>query len=536
LNTLAVPNTVQLRRLQDLPSPAGLPLLGHAHLIRPARMHLQLEQWARELGTPYRFCIGRLQALVIDDPEVAHTVLRDRPHGLTRASMFRPIFAELGIDGVFSTEGDDWLPQRKLIMGSLAATNFRGFFPTLRGITERLHRRWQRAAAAGEVLEMTQELIRFTVDATSALSFGEDPNTLEQDGNVIQQHLAAIFPAIMKRTLAPVPYWRWLELPADRRLDRHLAAVHAYALERIAKARERLAAQPGAEPNNALEAMLVQVDQPGSGFTDEVVVANVLTLLLGGEDTTAHSLAWTMMYLAADPALQQRMHEQALALLGDEAVCAAHEGVRELEAFEHLATEATRLRPVAPFLGLAARRDMVVGDVAVPQGTQVMTLFRPAQISPRHFGEPMRYDPMRWQRGRGGHGGHGSDGGEAGLVHDPRAFLQFGAGARVCPGRHLAGVEMRLVLSMLLKHFEIELACDPGEIDEVQNFTMTPSKMPVRLKPRRLGARPSSAVGAAAGIAAAGSAAAGSAAAGSAAAGSAAAGSAAAGRCPFGHG
>jgi cytochrome P450 len=503
LNTLALA-AMPPRRFDELPSPAGLPLVGHAHLIRPARMHLQLERWARELGTPYRFRIGGLQVLVVDDPEVAHTVLRDRPNGLTRASMFRKIFAELGIDGLFSTEGGDWLPQRKLIMGSLAASHFRGFFPTLRSITERLHRRWQRAAAAGEVLEMTQELVRYTVDVTSALSFGEDPNTLEQDGNVIQEHLAAIFPAIMKRTLAPVPYWRWFKLPADRRLDRHLAAVHAYARERIAKARARLAAQPGAEPGNALEAMLLQVDQPGSGFTDEVVVANVLTLLLGGEDTTAHSLAWTMMYLAADPALQLHMHHAALAALDGEAVCREHEAVRGLEAFEALATEATRLRPVAPFLGLAARREMVIGDVVVPKGTQVMTLFRPAQTSARHFSEPLRYDPMRWQRGRGGHGGAGgpaaqgaagangaggADGGNGVMgpsAHDPRAYLQFGAGARVCPGRHLAGVEMRLVLSMLLKHFEIELACDPGEIEEVQNFTVTPSKMPVRLRPRRL--------------------------------------------------
>ena len=69
-------------------------------------------------------------------------------------------------------------------------------------------------------------------------------------------------------------------------------------------------------------------------------------------------------------------------------------------------------------------------------------------------------------------------------VHDPRAFLQFGAGPRVCPGRHLATVEMRLVLAMLLRDLELELACDPAEITEVLHFTNTPSRMPVRLKAR----------------------------------------------------
>jgi cytochrome P450 len=65
-----------------------------------------------------------------------------------------------------------------------------------------------------------------------------------------------------------------------------------------------------------------------------------------------------------------------------------------------------------------------------------------------------------------------------------RAYLQFGAGPRVCPGRHLATVEMRLALSMLMQSFTIELAIDPAKIQEVQAFTMVPDTMPVRLKPR----------------------------------------------------
>ncbi len=87
-------------------------------------------------------------------------------------------------------------------------------------------------------------------------------------------------------------------------------------------------------------------------------------------------------------------------------------------------------------------------------------------------GDPQRYDPERWR-----HEGR----------HDMRAFLQFGAGPRVCPGRHLATVEMRLVLSMLLAHFEVELAIDPSRIEEVNAFTMMPSTMPVRLHPRSNG-------------------------------------------------
>jgi len=463
------------RRLSELPAPRGLPWLGHALSIRPTAMHRQLEAWGRELGTPYRLQLGPVPVLVDDDPEVAQTVLRDRPERVRRAAVIRPVFAEMGLDGLFSAEGEAWREQRRLIMQALNVTHFRGFFPTLRAITERLHGRWQRAADSGAVVDMLDDLTRYTVDVTSAMSFGEDPNTIDKPGHRIQQHLASIFPTIMKRTLSPWPYWRWLKLPADRRLERDLKVVHAYAHERIAAARARRAAHPGQAPRNALEAMLEQADLPGSGFTDAVVVANVLQLLLAGEDTTAHSLAWTLLFLAREPAVQDRLHAQALALLGEHAVCPGYEAVKQLDAFEELALEALRHKPVVAFLGLEARQDMVIAGVAMPRGARYFFVNRPAQMAAGQFACPQAYTPERWSR-------PSAAGGDE--AHNPRAFLQFGAGPRVCPGRHLAAVEMRLVLSMLLRDFRIELACDAAQIDEVLNFTLMPSQMPVRLQRR----------------------------------------------------
>jgi cytochrome P450 len=328
---------------------------------------------------------------------------------------------------------------------------------------------------------MDDELMRYTVDVTSALAFGEDPNTLECEGDRIQQHLAAIFPMLMKRVLLPWPVWHWLKLPADRRLQRDLEAVHAYVAEVIERARARSRDEPratGEPPRHVLEAMIEACDAPGSEFTDAMVRANVLTLLLAGEDTTAHSLAWTLPFLAADPGRQMQLHERAVAVLGDAAVATSLESLRSLDVFEALVTEATRLRPVVAFLILDAIGNEQLGDLAVPAGTRVIFLMRPQATNPEHFHDPQSFRPERWTdlttRGDG--------------AHDPRAHNQFGAGPRVCPGRHLAAVEMRLVLSMLLHHFEIELACEASAIDEVCAFTVMPSRMPVKLR-LRAGAR-----------------------------------------------
>lgn len=465
-----------VRTLRDLPAPPGeWPVIGHLLRVDPTKVHRSLEDWGRRLGMPYRLQLGPTPAVVLDDVELFHRIARERPQRWIRNGRILPVSREMGLDGLFSVEGDEWVVQRRLIMQSLNASHFRGFFPTLHEVTRRLHRRWHRAAERGQTLEMGDELMRYTVDVTSALSFGEDPNTIEREGNRIQQHLAAVFPMLMKRVLLPWPVWHWVKTPADRRLERDLAAVHAYVGEVVERARARrrdAPREPGEPPRHVLEAMLDACDAPGSDFTEAMVRANVLTLLLAGEDTTAHSLAWTLPFLAAEPARQTRLHERAVSLLGDAPVAASLEALRELDEFEALATEATRLRPVVAFLIVDAIGDERVGDLDVPAGTRLIFLMRPQATNPAHFHDPQAFRPERWV-------GAGPAG-----AHEPRAHNQFGAGPRVCPGRHLASVEMRLVLSMLLRHFEVELACDPAAIDEVCAFTVMPSRMPVRLRLR----------------------------------------------------
>src|SRR4029453_10193589 len=139
------------------------------------------------------------------DPELLQTALRERPERYRRYSPIEAVISEMGANGLFSVEGEAWRPQRRLIMQALASTHFRAFFPALQAITERLYKHWRRAAAAGEVTDMTHDLVRYTVDVTTALAFGEDPNTIDRSGNAIQDHLAQIFPILWARINAPFP-------------------------------------------------------------------------------------------------------------------------------------------------------------------------------------------------------------------------------------------------------------------------------------------------------------------------------------------
>jgi cytochrome P450 len=64
--------------------------------------------------------------------------------------------------------------------------------------------------------------------------------------------------------------------------------------------------------------------------------------------------------------------------------------------------------------------------------------------------------------------------------------MPFGAGPRLCPGRYLAVLEMKMVIGMLFGSFEIDEVSTPdgSEAAEHLAFTMAPVGLRLKLRPR----------------------------------------------------
>ena len=456
-------------RIAQLPGPRGLPLLGNLHQIQRTAFHLSLEHWADRYGPLYAFRFGRRVMVVVSDADLANTVLKARPDDFRRSSQLERV-SILGVStrGIFMAEGERWRRQRPVIAQSLDTGHLRQFFPTLVKVTRRLQRRWQADGAGGR--DVQSDLMRFTVDVTASLAFGQDINTQEQEGEVIQQHLDKIFPTIQRRLLAPFPYWRWLRLPGDRDLARSVEQIYALIAEFVAAARAQLAARPELRehPENLLQSLLAAAETDAA-FDATEIADNVLTMLLAGEDTTANSLAWTLYFMARHPEIQERMRAEIEAVTGGGEL-ALFAQTRDLPYTDAVINEAMRLKPVAPLNVLEANRDIRIDGLQIRKGDAVAILSR--AIARRETAEPLRFDPERWLRAEG-------EGGRRTV--NPRSFLPFGAGPRLCPGRSLALLEMKVVLAMVARHFQVEAACDLERVTERLAFTMSPCGLRLRL-------------------------------------------------------
>jgi len=151
--------------------------------------------------------------------------------------------------------------------------------------------------------------------------------------------------------------------------------------------------------------------------------------------------------------------------------------IEQLDFVEACAHETMRLKPVAPMMPQEALRDTALGDVQIDKGMIVFGLMRRDAVSEDHVPRAAQFDPDRWL-------GQGAVSQAASSAK--RISMPFGAGPRICPGRYLALLEMKMAMAVLLQHFDLQNVDTPDGQPPVEllSFTMTPVSLGMRLRER----------------------------------------------------
>lgn len=464
-------------KAKDLPGPKGLPFIGSLHQVKIARLHLFFESCAQKYGDVFNVKLGPVNFTVVAKPEIIRGILKARPAHFRRMSKMDKILKSEGVHGVFNAEGEDWKVHRRIVNRGLDIKHQQQFYPSMLSIVERLHARMLAASASSVNYDLQADLSRFTVDVTTSLAFGFEMNTLEQRGGVIQEHMEKLFPMIFKRINDLVPWHKFYRSKKDREYDHAFVETGKYVKRFIASGRERLEASESLKENPAdiLEALLVAADEE-EAITDLEIKGNLLTLLLAGEDTTTHSLAWAIFLICRHPEVQLKLQQEADEILGEDLCLKQYEKNDKLEYTTAVINETLRMKSVAPLLLLEPLEDIDIENYHFRKGAKVIVLTRAGALSPQYFSESEQFNPGRWV----------SNDAKKCPVHNLEAFMPFGSGPRLCPGKNLATLEMKLVLSMIAKNFTIELVTPEAEVQENLAFTMMPDKFDIRIKMRIL--------------------------------------------------
>lgn len=139
--------------------------------------------------------------------------------------------------------------------------------------------------------------------------------------------------------------------------------------------------------------------------------------------------------------------------------------MRSVPFIEAFVNETMRLRPVGPIFPMESIEPAELLGCAIPARTPIIGLARYIAVDPANFTEPQSSNPDRWLV---------DDEEESTRRHNTDAFMPFGTGPRFCPGRNLALTEIKTVIAMLCRHFDISLATPEIPVEEKLAFAMVP--------------------------------------------------------------
>ena len=466
-------NSTQPQNIKDLPSPKGHFILGHLPKFNAPNKHQVLERWIEECGDLFKINFVGKPFVVSANPELNSDILKMRPNGFRRFSKIDEILTEMGIVGVFNAEGDAWKRHRKPTSEALNLRKIKSYYPIISKTTQNLVNKWANFAENKTAINVQKEMVRYTIDITTAVAFGYQLDTINHKEDDFQKHLELIFPMVNERITAPVALWRIYKQKKDKALDTSLKAIELIIYDFIKKAKSRLDKHPELKenPSNFLEALLVEQEKEHA-FSNQEIYGNVFSILLAGEDTTSNSIAWALYYLAQNPKTILKVRNEAKLIYEHFDVPEDTKKLSKLKFANAVAQEAIRLKPVTPNLYMQANKDVILHDLHIPKDTTIMLQNKVAQTNEHHFTKADSFIPERWIK----------NGCPALQNHNPDMIKAFGGGSRFCPGMNLAMHEMTIAISAICKQFDFSLAVKKESIKEHFAFTMYPDNLIIKFK------------------------------------------------------
>ncbi|KAB2073848.1 hypothetical protein ES319_A07G112500v1 [Gossypium barbadense] len=483
-----------------LSGPRVWPLVGSLPFLfmNRRRMHDWIASNLRATGgsATYQTCtiaipfLARKQGFytVTCHPKNIEHVLRTRFDNYPKGPHWQAAFHDLLGQGIFNSDGESWLIQRKTAALEFTTRTLRQAMGRWvnRTIKNRLWCILDKASNEKKAVDLQDLLLRLTFDNICGLTFGKDPKTLSHElpDNPFATAFDTATEATLNRLLYPGLLWRLkkiLGIGAEKRLKSSLRIVENYMNEAIEARKE-------APSDDLLSRFMKKKDAGGNLFTSTVLQRIALNFVLAGRDTSSVALSWFFWLVMNHPEIEQKIINEISRVLRNTRGPDTKKWMEEPLMFDEAdkliylkaaLAETLRLYPSVPQdFKYVVEDDVLPDGTLVPAGSTVTYSIYSVGRMKSIWGEDcMEFKPERWLSAEG-------DKFEA--PKDGYKFVAFNAGPRTCLGKDLAYLQMKSVASAVLLRYRVSLV--PGHrVEQKMSLTLFMKKgLRVYLQPRLL--------------------------------------------------
>ncbi|KAI0396623.1 cytochrome P450 [Xylariaceae sp. FL0594] len=374
-----------------------------------------------------------------------------------------------------TVDGPQWKTQRKMTQRCFNEQNNEIVWSETVSLAKDMLAYWASKKSLDSVAQDTRTL---SLHVLSRAGFGKsfkfqgheerseaDPSTSYKDSLQVILENCILIMALGPKFLQSSAWW----LPRHlRRLGEACSTFQAY-MTQMYEEEKRAFSQSRGDRDCNLMTSLVRASQDeaaaGSyGLTESEIYGNMFVFNFAGHDTTAHTFTFSIFFLAANPQVQDWVHDECREVLGsrEPADWDYNADFPRLKRCLAVMLETIRLYtpvPLAKWTDDKAQQ-LSISDktVVVPPNTMVIPSYASVHTDPKYWGtDSLTWRPSRWITTTEYHGKE--------HVLNPRrgTFLGWSEGARDCPGRKFSQVEFVATMATLLRDWVVDPIPKQGE-------------------------------------------------------------------------
>lgn len=414
-----------VKSAEELPGSFGMPFLGET-----LELFTQQEQfyWKHFLLYQTHFktqIMGRKIACLIG-PDANQFVLKDHAENFSSKvgwSILEPLLGK----GILLQDGQQHQTIRKLIYPAFHAQAVASYFDIIQSTVEQFLDSWTER----NPIFLIDELRQLTLLIACRLLLG---TKAEQEVKTLIQYFSELIVGIRTVLRWDIPSTKFgRAMNARRQLE-----VFLYSIVEQRRKQENFS-----EDQDVLGLLLSSTDEDGNQLNDSEIITQSLQLLFGGHETTAKLLCWTLLELSSHPNWSKKLQDEQTEVLDSHSLRFSH--LKQFILMGYLFKEVERLYPPIYTIPRGVIQDVEYAGYAVPKGWYVVVSPLLTHRLSEFYSEPHDFNPNRFSPP------HKED------KQHPFALIGFGGGVHRCLGHELAQMEIKVILSTLLRRYRWQI-------------------------------------------------------------------------------
>ncbi|KAH8261366.1 hypothetical protein KR044_007961, partial [Drosophila immigrans] len=457
-----------------LHGPPSLPILGNTLLIKEKHLMSKYAATAFNMyGSLVRVWVLFFPFVVVLQPDDLHAILSSKKH-TNKVFLYKMMHNFLG-EGLITSSGSKWSTHRKLVQPAFHHSLLEKFIGTFVDAAQSLNEHLD-ASAQGKDINIATYVNNCVLDLLNEAVLGvpiKKKGLENMEDSPFRKGKMMVPTRLIHPWLLLDSVYRLTSLASDEINQKN--RLNEFTRRMIKRRRDVMAA---AGNNNLVRTCLlddlIAISDTNVDFTEEDIVQEACTFMLAGQDSVGAAIAFTIFLLTQNADCQDKCREELQHIFGQSDRAPTMNDLHEMRYLEMCLKESLRLYPSVPLMARQLGEDVRLSTHTLPAGSNVFicpyATHRLAHIYP----EPDKFKPERFTA-------------EEVEKRHPCAFLPFSAGPRYCIGNRFAILEMKTIVSRLLRNYQLCPVPGKTTVEETFRITLRASGgLWVRLKPLQL--------------------------------------------------